>query len=247
MVLIHAGYFFFVLGMCMQSDVLLPQSEGPHRVLWLLHGASDDETAWQRRTSIERYVEGTGLAVVMPCGHLSSYVNMAHGGKYFSYIADELPTIMRGFFSLSDKREDNFIAGLSMGGAGALRIGIARPENYCAIGCFSASVDNRRRDMPGRTSRRYGLTYGDAPIEGTEKDTRGNVHKLLQSGKPVPRIYHACGTEDFLLENARETKAFFESLEGNPFDYQYEETPGAHTWDFWDARIQDFLRYIHVK
>ena len=110
MVLIHAGYFSHELGMCMQSDVLLPQSEGPHRVLWLLHGASDDETAWQRRTSIERYVEGTGLAVVMPCGHLSSYVNMAHGGKYFSYIADELPTIMRGFFSLSDKREDNFIA-----------------------------------------------------------------------------------------------------------------------------------------
>ena len=91
MVLIHAGYFSHELGMCMQSDVLLPQSEGPHRVLWLLHGASDDETAWQRRTSIERYVEGTGLAVVMPCGHLSSYVNMAHGGKYFSYIADELP------------------------------------------------------------------------------------------------------------------------------------------------------------
>ena len=227
MVLIHAGYFSHELGMCMQSDVLLPQSEGPHRVLWLLHGASDDETAWQRRTSIERYVEGTGLAVVMPCGHLSSYVNMAHGGKYFSYIADELPAIMRGFFSLSDKREDNFIAGLSMGGAGALRIGIARPENYCAIGCFSASVDNRRRDMPGRTSRRYGLTYGDAPIEGTEKDTRGNALRLL--------------------ENARETKAFFESLEGNPFDYQYEEMPGAHTWDFWDARIQDFLRYIHVK
>src|SRR5699024_3532676 len=78
MVLIHAGYFSHELGMCMQSDVLLPQSEGPHRVLWLLHGASDDETAWQRRTSIERYVEGTGLAVVMPCGHLSSYVNMAH-------------------------------------------------------------------------------------------------------------------------------------------------------------------------
>ena len=103
-------------------------------------------------------------------------------------------------------------------------------------------VDNRRRDMPGRTSRRYGLTYGDAPIEGTEKDTRGNALRLLESGKPVPRIYHACGTE-----NARETKAFFESLEGNPFDYQYEEMPGAHTWDFWDARIQDFLRYIHVK
>ena len=133
MVLIHAGYFSHELGMCMQSDVLLPQSEGPHRVLWLLHGASDDETAWQRRTSIERYVEGTGLAVVMPCGHLSSYVNMAHGGKYFSYIADELPAIMRGFFSLSDKREDNFIAGLSMGGAGALRIGIARPENYLSL------------------------------------------------------------------------------------------------------------------
>ena len=72
-------------------------------------------------------------------------------------------------------------------------------------------------------------------------------HQLKESGKPLPKLYIWCGTEDFLLENARETKAFFESLEGNPFDYQYEEMPGAHTWDFWDARIQDFLRYIHVK
>ena len=97
MVLIHAGYFSHELDMCMQSDVLLPQSEGPHRVLWLLHGASDDETAWQRRTSIERYVEGTGLAVVMPCGHLSSYVNMAHGGKYFSMAASIFPILRTNF------------------------------------------------------------------------------------------------------------------------------------------------------
>jgi len=244
MVSVQVGHVSDVLGMCMQTEVLLPQQEGPHPVLWLLHGAGDNQSAWLRRTSIERYVHGTGLAVVMPCGHLSSYVDMAHGGAYFTYIADELPRIMRSFFSLSDKREDNFIAGPSMGGAGALRIGIARPENYAAIGCFSASVNNRRRDMPGRASRRFGLTYGDKPIEGTEKDTVGNIMRLLEHKKTAPRIYHACGTEDFLLENSRETRDFFESLEGNPFDYHYEELPGAHDWDFWDARIQDFLKFI---
>ena len=202
---------------------------------------------WLRQTRVEQYARRYRLAVVMPAVNRSFYMDMAHGAKYETFIARELPSVIERYFPVSRKRVGRFIAGLSMGGAGALRIGIARPENYCAIGCFSASVDNRRRDMPGRTSRRYGLTYGDAPIEGTEKDTRGNALRLLESGKPVPRIYHACGTEDFLLENARETKAFFESLEGNPFDYQYEEMPGAHTWDFWDARIQDFLRYIHVK
>ena len=83
-----------------------------HPTLWLLHGASDNHTIWQRRTSIERYAAPLGLAVVMPNAHLSSYADMAHGGKYYTYISQELPEKMRAMFPLSDKREDNFIATL---------------------------------------------------------------------------------------------------------------------------------------
>lgn len=262
MALIHVGFFSQALGMCASCDVILPQKSsrligmdtktdgGKHKVLWLLHGASDNHTIWQRRTSIERYAAPLGLAVVMPNAHLSSYADMAHGGKYFTYIADELPEIMRGFFPFSDRREDNFIAGLSMGGAGCLKIGLARPEKYSAIGCMSAGANLRGRkratDDPA-WARRMEMLYGARELEGTEEDTLGNARRIIEEGKPAPRIYHACGTEDFLLQNAHETRDFFQSFEGNPFEYVYDEGPGAHTWEFWDEHIQSFLKYLALE
>ena len=263
MALVHIGFFSEALGMCASCDVILPQRSSrligmdtrasesdKHKVLWLLHGASDNHTIWQRRTSIERYAAPLGLAVVMPNAHLSSYADMAHGGKYFTYIADELPKIMRGFFAFSDRREDNYIAGLSMGGAGCLKIGLARPENYAAIGCMSAGAGNMRngpmRDNPV-FAKRMQMVYGDRELEGTEEDIFGNARKIVAEGRPAPRIYHACGTEDFALKGALETKAFFESLEGNPFDYTFDEGPGAHTWEFWDDHIQTFLDFLGIE
>ena len=109
MALMHVNFFSNALGMCVACDVILPQKTAPEhgfKTLWLLHGMSDNHTIWGRRTSVERYVDKYDLAVVMPNGHLSSYANMAHGGKYFTYIADELPKIMRGFFPLSARRAE---------------------------------------------------------------------------------------------------------------------------------------------
>ena len=257
MALLHTGFFSQALGMCVSCDVILPQfsssligmktaaARGPRKVLYLLHGMSDDETIWQRRTSIERYAAPLGLAVVMPAAQISRYANMAHGGRYFDYIAHELPETMRGFFGFSDRREDNFIAGLSMGGAGCLKIGLANPEHYAAIGCLSAGASNFRKanlDNPAWV-RRNRMTYGDRALEGTEEDVLGNARRIVSEGRPAPRIFHAVGGDDFLLENARQTRDFFQSLEGNPFDYTYVEAPGAHTWEFWDEHIQDFLRF----
>ena len=251
MALIHIGFFSEALGMCVNCDVVLPQTasgqigmaaqarDGRHPTLWLLHGASDDHTVWQRRTSIERYAAPLGLAVVMPAVQLSSYANMAHGGRFYDYVADELPKTIRTFFPLSDRREDNFIAGLSMGGAGCLKIGLANPEHYAAIGCLSAGASNFRKsnlDNPAWV-RRNRMTYGDRSLEGTEEDVLGSARRIVSEGRPAPRIFHAVGGDDFLLENARQTRDFFQSLEGNPFDYTYVEAPGAHTWEFWDEHI----------
>lgn len=261
MALIHIGFFSDVLGMEVNCDVILPQRatrqigmaaasrEGKHPTLWLLHGSSDDHTIWQRRTSIERYAAPLGLAVVMPAVQLSSYANMAHGGRYYDYISKELPQRMREFFPLSDKREDNFIAGLSMGGAGCLKIGLANPQNYAAIGCLSAGAFNHRPQVsadPVRQKRRL-MTLGDRDITGTEEDTYFQAKRILDEKLPAPRIYHAVGNSDFLLKNAHETRDFFQGLEGNPFDYTYEQDPGAHTWEFWDEHIQHFLKYINLS
>ncbi len=129
MALLHVNFFSEVLGMSMNMDVILPQrtsgqigmkgnrKDGKYPVLYLLHGMSDDHTIWQRRTSIERYVSELGIAVVMPTVHLSFYTDMKYGINYWTFISIELPSICREFFpNMSDRREDTFAAGLSMGG-----------------------------------------------------------------------------------------------------------------------------------
>src|SRR5687767_5064296 len=137
-------FFSDTLAMTVSTHVLIPQQSkgqigiesGPARetypTLFLLHGLSDDHTIWTRRTSIERYATAKNIAVVMPAVGRSFYQDMASGPRYWNFVSEELPGIMRQFFPLSSKREDTFAAGLSMGGYGALRLGLARPEKFAA-------------------------------------------------------------------------------------------------------------------
>lgn len=263
MAFLQVEFFSHVLRMAVTVDVILPQptkreigidsgdrKDGKYPVLWLLHGASDDHTTWQRRTSIERFVAPLGLAVVMPSVHLSSYTDMEHGGDFYTYITKELPEIMRSFFPLSDKREDNFIAGNSMGGFGSMKIGLNNPQSYGAIGCFSAGANNAayikdRMQDPARRQRQL-MTYGDRDVTGTIDD----VWYIAEKNKDLPelpRVFQSCGRDDFLLEISRKTAEFFKGMEGNPYDYVYEEHDGIHEWDYWDAHITDFLDYIMKK
>jgi len=260
MAFITVNFFSNVLGRGVNCSVVLPQkstrligmdsaASDAAPVLWLLHGMSDDHTIWSRRTSIERYVAPLGMAVVMPEVEVSSYANMAHGGRFYDFIAKELPEVMGGFFRLSDKREDNFIAGLSMGGAGCMKIGLANPDKYAAIGCLSAGALNHFLPTdtdsidPMKNNYSYRL-YDGRKLEGSEEDVIGNAQKIVDEGLPAPRIYHAIGKDDFLLDAAHRTRDYFRSLEGNPFDYTYTEDEGAHTWDYWDRHIVDFLEFI---
>ncbi|MGN1345223.1 MAG: alpha/beta hydrolase [Eubacteriales bacterium] len=260
MALIHANLRSEVLGRGVSCDVLLPQKSSgligmetagaeKIRVLWLLHGMSDDCTIWQRRTSIERYAAPYGLAVVMPDAELSCYTNLAHGGRFYDYIAKELPDVLGPMFGFSTAREDNFIAGLSMGGAGCMKIGLANPDRYAAIGCLSAGALNH--PLPTDTSaldpvnNRYDyIRFDGRHLEGSEEDVFGSARKILAEGLPCPRIYHSVGADDFLLGAAHVTRDFFRSFDGNPFDYTYEEDPGAHTWEYWDLHIQRFLAFL---
>lgn len=264
MALIHTHFFSNTIGMNVSCDVIIPQKatkqigvESSERekipVLWLLHGGSDDQTQWQRRTSIERYVEPLGIAVVMPFTEFAGYRNQAHGSSnYYDYIAHELPGIMHDFFGFSLDREDNYICGMSMGGNGALKFGMANPEQYSAIGCFSAGFFDHfipedtmhvdpQKDWDGF------MRYDHKVIEGSEEDMLNNARRIISEGKPVPRVFHSTGAQDHILQISNKTKAFFESFEGNPFDYVYEEHPGKHNWEYWDVHIQRFLEYVVNK
>jgi S-formylglutathione hydrolase FrmB len=265
MALMEVDFFSEILGLNGQANVIVPQSssgigvQGAKRkasypVLWLLHGASDDHTIWLRRTSIERYVDPLGLIVVMPQAHLSSYTNMVHGPQYFDFFTAELPQIMGDFFPISSAREDNYIAGLSMGGYGALSLGLGRPDRYSAIGCFSAGNMNLARNTANspQAKRKSGKASRNMTVFGVEdlSTLRGNpnydcfvkAEKAIQAKSPLPRIFHCCGTEDFLYENACETAEWFQA---HPqIDYEFHDGPGGHTWDFWDDWVQTFLAWL---
>lgn len=233
------------LGMHVVVNVVIPQNIQAQPdikvpVLWLLHGAYGNYNDWMRYTSVERYASAYGLALVMPSAENSCYTDMAHGGAYYSFISEELPRTLRLMFNLSEKREENFIAGLSMGGMGSMMIGLANPDKYAAIGCLSSGAVNRG-------SRLMERAFGDPQsVPGTCKDVYGSADAILREGKPCPRIYHACGSEDPLLPSALETKAFFEAKAGNPFEYTFVEDPGAHTWEFWDVHIRQFIEYLRL-
>ena len=249
MALAKIRFFSKALGMCVTCNAILPQYKDPSKarrvpVLWLLHGAYGNYSDWVRRTNIERYVSPYGLAVIMPSAHNSSYTDMAHGMNFYTYIAEELPAVLPGMLNLSTRREDNFIAGLSMGGAGSMMIGLSRPEQYAAIGCLSAGAVNTLGSL--HEGRNFELTFGKGERKGTYQDPFGNAEKILKNHLPCPRIFHACGDVDFLVKNAHETRDFFTALPGNPFDYTYVEDPGAHSWDFWDAHIRQFIEFLNL-
>jgi S-formylglutathione hydrolase FrmB len=118
--------------------------DGPP-VLYLLHGMSDDHTAWLRYTSIERYAAAAGLAVVMPAAARSFYTDEAQGHAFWALVADELPEIVSSFFRVSTRPERTYVAGLSMGGYGAVKLALARPRQFAGAASLSGALDIVRR------------------------------------------------------------------------------------------------------
>ncbi|WP_088105591.1 alpha/beta hydrolase [Halalkalibacter urbisdiaboli] len=248
---LHVHYHSEVLGMPVPMEVLLPQhiaggahtvkDPGPYQTLYLLHGMSDNQSTWMRRTSIERYVEGRPLAIIMPAGHLGWYTDMAYGRKYFTFITEELPLICERMFPLSDKREDRFIAGLSMGGYGAMKAGLVKPETYRAAASFSGVMDilklNERLELLER-SFIENIFGNQEAMKGSVNDLFANAERLAQSDQERPELYMWCGTEDFLYEHNVRFKDHALKL-GLPLTY--EEGPGDHTWKHWDRCIEHIL------
>ncbi len=257
MALIHCEFKSNVLDLSTSMVVILPQPESPqdgrrrkYPTLYLLHGLSDDHTIWQRRTSIERYVETLGLAVVMPAVHRSFYTDMARGYRYWTFVSEELPALARSFFPLSDARKDNFVAGLSMGGYGAFKLALTYPDRYAAAASMSGALDIVRvaggededDDDDWRDEMR-GIFGDPDEVAGSDNDLFCLVRRVARS-RVRPRLYQCCGTEDSLYpDNVR----FKELAESVGLDLTYEEGPGEHEWGYWDQQIQNVLAWLPLK
>jgi len=256
--LIECRFFSEALGLSTSMTVILPQQTSAqiglnnvatatkHPTLWLLHGMSDDDSIWLRRTSIERYVAPLGLAVVMPQVHRSNYADMVSGLKYWTFISEELPKLARSFFPLSAAREDNFVAGLSMGGYGAFKWALSKPDQFAAAASLSGALDRARqaRELKKEHSRDFTLAFGEDwdPVSGN--DLFWLLDQCQKSAGPKPKLFQCCGTEDFLYED---NQSFRKAAKRASLDYTYEEGPGSHEWGYWDAKIQDVLRWLPLK
>lgn len=247
MSLFHTCFHSDALGLQCAANVILPDRPPTGRdlpCLWLLHGLSDDHTVWQRRTSIERYASAYPLAIVMPAVHRSFYADMEAGYRYWTFISEELPQLMRTYFRLSAHREDNFVAGLSMGGYGAFKLALNLPDRYAAAASLSGVMDICARWYMDKRAADMQLVFGPAGPQGGNGDLFHVARQRMAEGQPLPKLFQCCGTEDFLYPDNLRFHDFARDI-GLPV--QYHESAGAHTWSYWDARIQDVLKWLPLK
>ena len=253
MALIQCQFYSQVLNLCTSMTVILPEPsiignksnqfpEKKYQTLYLLHGLSDDDTIWTRRTSIERYVSSLKLAVVMPQVHHSFYTDMKYGNKYWTFLTKELPLLAQSFFPLSTARKDNFVAGLSMGGYGALKWALNHPEAFSTAASLSGVTDivKRKADQPDGI---FNLIFGDEELTGTEHDLFALIKKT-HAYEEKPLIYQCCGTEDFLYEDNLRFKKFCEET-NYPLTTKFEQ--GNHEWGYWDQAIQEVLDWLPLN
>lgn len=238
-------------------DKFGPQAENaeqkPLKTLYLLHGIFGNYTDWVNGTRIQAWAEANDLAVIMPSGENRFYLDDEKSGElYGEFIGKELVEFTRKLFPLSDKREDTFIAGLSMGGYGAIRNGLKYAENFgCVIGLSAALVHDTWKDAdnsaPIFTFRRsyYEAVFGEYDkVKGSDKDPKALLLKLKEEGRPVPKMYLCCGTEDGLVTANRDFRDF---LNENGVDLTYVEGPGKHDWVFWDTYIKKVLDWLPLN
>lgn len=251
MALINIRFASEALGMQTNINVVIPQKstrgeigiknnakDEKYKTLYLFHGLSDDNSIWLRRTSIERYATEKGIAVVMPEVARSFYTDMKYGGKYYTFVSEEVPRIAREYLPLSDKREDNFVAGLSMGGYGALKVALKNPDKFCAGAGLSSVADvvDFIKNAPDVGKP----IFGDENIIPDSENLFFLAEKCNKEAVK-PRIFMGEGKQDFLYEGNKKLKEKFESLD---YDFTYRESDGTHEWGFWDEYIQYVLDWM---
>ena len=241
------------LGRTMKYRVLVPQAYDTslrrYPVLYLLHGLTGDYKDWTTRTNVGEYTRTLALIIVMPDGENSWYTNAADGSAPFEdYVATELPADVVQKYRTINSRYGRAIAGLSMGGFGALKLALRRPAQFSVAGSFSGAFGVTRQ---GELETRLGTVEGDriGRIFGpADSQTRkeNDVFAMSAALRPAgaPYIYIDCGTADGLIPSNRQV---VEALGKSGAPYEYHEVPGGHTWDYWDRRIREFLPLLMKK
>lgn len=264
MALVQATFMSHALSRNVTVTAILPETQmgiprkplsekKPFKTLYLLHGIFGNHADWSSGTRVRALAERYNLAVIMPSADNSFYLDdEARGNMYGEFIGVDLVEATREMFRLSDRREDTFIAGLSMGGYGAIRNGLKYCETFSHVAGLSSALitynaPEATEDNPWKFAKRsyFEAIFGDLEkLPGSDKDPEGVLKIVKAQGKKLPRIYMACGTEDGLVTLNRRYRDF---LLKEGVDLTYVEGPGAHDWKFWDTYIEKVMDWLPLK
>lgn len=213
----------------------------PFKLLVLLHGYNGDHTDWLTNTDIVNYAEEKNIVVALPAGENKFYAdNTFTGERYGTFIGDELVCILRSTFQLSDRREDTYIAGLSMGGYGALINGLRYNGTFGCIGALSAALFIEEKSSD-KGKRLFETIFAGQEVENTDKDYNYLIKKSLQKGISIPHIFLACGKQDFWADASEKFSVQLEKLK---IEHIYIEDEGDHDWIFWNTYIKKMLDWL---
>ncbi len=215
------------LGRRVTYTALLPEAgDGPFKLLYMLHGKSDDHRGWLYYSNLERHARGLSFVVVLPDGGVSFWMNADQRERYEDFVIDDLDAHVRRTFHIAPGKAA--IGGLSMGGYGAMRYALKYPERFGSVWAHSSAF------FPRETFVELGFTNEDA-------DLRDIVD--AQDPSAFGTISFDCGRDDYLIEHNRSFHAF---LNERGIKHNYYEHEGAHTWDYWDLHVQEALKQ-HVS
>lgn len=215
-------------------------------VIYLLHGLTGHFNNWTDKTSLNLYAQNYKSIIVTPEGGDGWYTDSVSkpNERYESYVIQELiPEIDKKFRTLTT-RDKRAIAGLSMGGYGALKFGLKYPDKFILAGSFSGALGAAsitEKQFPGAIGKTIDGIFGPAESEARKSNDIFAIIRTMtpEKIKTMPFLYIDCGTEDFLFQNNRQ---FIELLIEKGVLHEYRQLPGAHDWKYWDKQVQEFLR-----
>lgn len=267
MALASLNFYSRALNMDTCVEVLLPEQrlqwpaahpEKKYPVLYLLHGHCQDHTAWLKSSRIEWYLRNQDVIVVFPNGDRAFYVDGKYTHRYDTYLTEELPIILKNWLPISDKPEDTYIGGMSMGGYGALHAGITHPEAYHGVIAMAPALRPFDIESSDSMRKKGGPPVDDQDSEnnsnaifGSREAFEGSSYDLFQGLRALndyaghrPKFYQCCGADDFLRTQNEAFAALAKSLPN--IDLTFEVSPGMHTWDFWDREIVTALKSFNL-
>lgn len=214
------------------------------KILVFLHGYCEMGIDFLEKTDIEQLAHKYRLCVILPNGENSFYLDgKATGRQYGTYVGVEIPDHARALLGLTDRREDTFIGGTSMGGFGAIHTGLYFPERYAGLfGMSSALImdlvaDGQAGMAHGIANQEYyDLMFGPGEeLLTSTNDPRVLLRRLKEENREIPGIYITCGTSDFMIEQSRAFDRFLTQME---IPHVYDEAEGAHNFEFWKPRME---------